>query len=137
MRNTRTLSQPSRRDPLIGEAGDDAELIAVCLALEANERAHVTLYKTITDDDEADLAADPLLKQEAALIDRLDGLRAVTPEGILARARTLAVMAGHGGYCMDIGCGHSGRMVAAFLRDALAMSGLPVHPALRERRRYA
>ena len=64
-------------------------------------------------------------------IDRIYILRATTPEGILARARTLAVHGGEGGLSLEIShTTWSGRMVAALLRDALLMAGLPVPAAL-------
>jgi hypothetical protein len=64
----------------------DADLIATCAAFDAYDKECEAIYARIDDDDEMYAAAQPLTDRLHALLDRMDGLLAVTADGILARA---------------------------------------------------
>ncbi len=102
----------------------DAELIGLCAAFDAHEMAQQAIYEgpaKIDDDDEADAAAFPHRERMGELADELEPLHAVTPAGIAARARTLALHAGHGHYSFDFNDGMAGRLLRQLLRDAAAL----------------
>ncbi len=110
----------------------DADLIRLCGAFDACEMRLSAIFNPVPDDydeETANAEAKPNYERMSALLDRMEAAHATTPEGILARARTLGVHAGEGAYCMDIGPTWAGRLVAVLLRDALALSGLPI-PAM-------
>ncbi len=73
----------------------DAELIAVCAEFDAIER-HINSHyaggsRKIEDDEERDVAIAPFQEAQEPLLERIIELRASTPDGFIARARTLAL----------------------------------------------
>jgi len=105
----------------------DRELIAVCAEFDAIERYINSHYaggsRKIEDDDERDVAIAPFQEAQEPLLERIVALLATTPDGFMARARTLALwdldamrQIGPGNYLED-------RMLAALLRD---MTGAPI-----------
>jgi len=107
--------------PPVADHHPDAALIAVCAEFDAIERHIVSHYaggsRKIEDDEERDVAIAPFQEAQAPLLERIIALRATTPDGFMARARTLAL------WDLDamrqIGPGHylEDRMLAALLRD--------------------
>ena len=114
--------------PAIIPASPDAELIAVCAEFDACDRRVRYIYdEAAMDEDATAAAAAPLFAREGELLERLYQLRATTAEGMLARARTLAQHGGDGAFSLELD--HStgtGRMVIALMRDALAISDMPI-----------
>ena len=99
----------------------DRELIAVCAEFDAIER-HINSHyaggsRNIEDDEERDAVIEPFQEAQDPLLERIVALRATTPAGFTARARTLAL------WNLDatrkIGPDHylEDRMLAALLRD--------------------
>ncbi len=113
-------------------AHPDQELIATCAAFSAADREYQAIYEAVEDDEAACVAATAVSDaQLTPLINRMLVLRAKTPEGIAARAKTLGLYNGHGEFSLDID--HStcaGRQIIGLLRDVLEMNGLPVPAAL-------
>jgi hypothetical protein len=106
----------------------DTELMALCAAFEETEARWVAICDAAGSDDIDDHVVSA---EQNALLDRMDALRATTIDGISARARTLAVVGGHGEWSLDVS--HEtphGRLVIGLLRDVLLLNGLPVPPAL-------
>lgn len=120
--------------PGVANPSADAELIAVCAALNAVERQRQTVWgETGTPgalpDDEAEAAAVPLYDRMHVLLDRMERLRATTTAGIQARAHSLAVYEeytddGRGEVVHDLSAGDtiSGRLARYLLRDAMALA---------------
>ncbi len=99
----------------------DRELIAVCAEFDAIER-HINSHyaggsRNIEDDEERDVAIAPFQEAQEPLLERIIALRATTPDGFKARARTLALW--NQDAMRQIGPGHylEDRMLAALLRD--------------------
>ncbi len=112
--------------PSIPDEPDDAALIAVCAEFDAIER-HINSHyaggsREIDDDEERDVAIAPFQEAQDPLLERIIALRATTPGGLKARARTLASWDQDA--MRHIGPGHylEDRMLAALLRD---MMGAP------------
>ncbi len=103
------------------DAGPDAELIAACRAfdaLEVQERALYNSAHTIEDEDRVEPEAAALSAQQTPLVAIICGLRATTPAGHLARARTLALLYGAPpDLAMNDGVRWEKRMAAAMGRD--------------------
>ena len=112
--------------PVIAEAAasavhPDRELIAVCAEFDAIER-HINSHyaggsRNIEDDEERDAVIAPFQEAQEPLLERIIALRATTPGGLKARARTLALW--NEDAMRHIGPGHylEDRMLAALLRD--------------------
>ncbi len=107
--------------PPVADHHPDAALIAVCAEFDAIER-HINSHyaggsRNIEDDDERDVAIAPFQEAQAPLLERIIALRATTPGGFMARARTLALWDQDA--MRHIGPGHylEDRMLAALLRD--------------------
>jgi hypothetical protein len=80
----------------IGANGPDAELIALCATFDDLSRQFDGLHvgpNRIEDDEIRDVALDPIERQQKPLIDAICIRRAVTPDGISAKARSLIVWA--------------------------------------------
>ena len=113
--------------PSAPDEPDDAELIAALAEFDAIER-HVNSHfeggaNAIVDDRERDAVIVPLWETEREPLERACRMRAVTLEGLQARARTIVledldldpeVDAITEGYTND-------RLIAALLRDLLAL----------------
>ena len=73
----------------------DAELLRACAAFDALERAYLATYVPGVDDgpewDTAEVERDRLADAQEPLVDRMWKLQAVTREGQIARARSLAL----------------------------------------------
>ncbi len=115
-------------------AGPDAELLALSAELDACDQKICAIYDLAgedADDDDLEEAARPLGDRQEAILARLESLRATTPAGILARARSLAIHAGAGEFDLSISDQtYAGLLTKLLLRDALLCSGLPLPSAL-------
>ncbi|ATR19486.1 hypothetical protein CTJ15_03730 (plasmid) [Roseomonas sp. FDAARGOS_362] len=71
----------------------DADLIRLCHAFDDLEGQIQALYEDgatpIADDEERKAAIEPLRERQAPILDQICALRAITPEGVRARAWTL------------------------------------------------
>lgn len=108
----------------VAAAHPDAELIGTCAAFNALHAEMTALWDgpdTTEAEDAAMVAAVPIFDRMEALVARMGTLRAVTPDGIHARAHTLAVHAGDGGSSLDPVGMMPGAMVRQLMRDATAM----------------
>jgi hypothetical protein len=114
----------------------DAELIAVSARWDALElRVRAIGNEAGTGDEAVRAAVAPLETLQEALWGRMIELRATTPGGIAARARSLAIHAGGGDFAMAPNWGTcAGTLVAALMRDSLLMHGLPLPEVLTEER---
>jgi hypothetical protein len=115
----------------------DAVLIAICAEFDACERQTSIIHGTgpdcVVDDDEANATSAPVFARMRVLLDRMDELRATTPAGIQARAHSLALHGGHGGYSFDCFDSMVGRLLVYLMRDSAALGGsmgaVPVPPS--------
>lgn len=107
--------------------GLDAQLIAACLAYDALERC-VDAFNDPTDpayieDDHArDRATAPIEAEQVPLLERICTLRAATPEGSRARARSLLLRRKDIDPAVDAAALHRSwddRLIVAALRDLL------------------
>ena len=105
----------------------DAELIATCAAFDNLERAYIATDHGAEHDSPEDVAAkteqDRLTTAQDALVNRMVELRAITREGMAARARSLILwdaelMKADGEMAAYTG----GRLTQALVRDLLAGS---------------
>ncbi len=99
----------------------DAELLAVCAAFDATEHHRNTMFDdgTLTDEANATLRAE-----QAQRVERICTLRALTPQGWQARARSLVLFDDE---FLERRLVHANdRMVAAILRDLVEDS--PARP---------
>lgn len=103
----------------------DAQLIAACLAFDALERC-VDAFNDpadpayIENDDVRDRAAVPIEAEQAPLMERICLLRATTPQGKRARARSFLLWHKAIDPAVDAAAPHrpwNDRLVAAMLRD--------------------
>jgi hypothetical protein len=105
----------------------DTALIAALAEFDAIERYVFSLYpgetNAIEEDAERDAVIRPLSEAQWGMLDRVCGVQAKTLEGILARARTIVLQDGELDPAVDAMTeGYTnGRLVAALLRDLLAM----------------
>src|SRR5271168_2828579 len=72
---------------IAGSPNPDAGLIALCDLFTQNEAKQASLYVTIRDDDERDLALEPLTEEWRALIDQIEQIEGPTT---MAGARAMA-----------------------------------------------
>jgi hypothetical protein len=119
-----------------GAAERDAELIALCdewSELECRISALGTGLDAHATDAEVRAATAPLEALQSLVWPRITKLRATTPAGIMARAKALAIHAGHGDFDMEPNwttC--AGTLFAVLTRDVLTMHGLPLPKVLTE-----
>lgn len=108
----------------------DAELIALCAAFTAAASEFNAAYdQAPAGEDEAltEAKAEPASQRVASLAARLETVHAATPAGVCARAKALALYAGHGAYDLTPnGTYPAAALMRALFRDALAVSGAPV-----------
>ena len=106
-------------------AGLDSQLIAACLAFDALERC-VDAFNDpadpayIENDDVRDCATAPIEAEQAPLMERICMLRAATPQGKRARARSFLLWHKAIDPAVDAVAPHrswNDRLVAAMLRD--------------------
>ena len=107
---------------LAAASSPDAELIRLCGEFDALQRRILALYPEgatpIEDDNERAEAIAPLSDAQDELLDRICALRATTPAGIKARAKTLVLFVPDKAECADDEGGYvDERMIAALLRD--------------------
>ena len=105
----------------------DAELIAVCAAFDRLE-AHInSLYEgkanAIEDDDERDEAIEPLTERQEPLLDRMCAIRAKTPAGWQAKARSLAGWDLEILYESEHAVSWDDRMLVSLIRDMTGSAG--------------
>ena len=112
-----------------GKAAElDGELLAVCAEFDALERQlnamHTGGANAIADHDERDAAQRPLQERQSDLLDRMCELPARTPEGVLAKARSLDLW--DKGQIEENGTADGywdERMLASLMRDLLGRAG--------------
>jgi hypothetical protein len=83
----RRLLPGSRRPAIAGSPNPDAGLIALCDLFTQNEAKQASLYVTTRDDDERDVALEPLTEEWRALIDQIEQIEGPTT---MAGARAMA-----------------------------------------------
>jgi len=122
------VAYAQKSDALAAQPHPDAGLLAAIAAFDALQAEIDSHYcngsAPIEDDDERDIVNDPVRDEQRPLVDVICTLRATTPEGGAARARSLAAYdpgllrpeGGENGYCNE-------RLVAALLRDLAAIGG--------------
>ncbi len=101
----------------------DAELMAVCADYLRIQRAFEAYFDTLPGDIENDDPAWSMLEPVPALVERIVSLRAITPEGHLARGRCLVThyLPGYPGCQDDPEGATEDRFKAAILRDLVQM----------------
>ena len=104
--------------------GSDAKLLGVCAEFVACDRQQRAIYDgpdAIEDEDEAAAATRPIFARMHDLLDRMEQLRALTSDGVAARARSLAQHSGDGAFSFDTRTTITGRLLGFLLRDAAAV----------------
>ena len=109
-------------------ASPDAELIRLCAecdalqgqvdAIWADRKTHLPHAEQIAIEHVREAAQQPLLDQMDPLLDRICELRATTPQGHVARARTLLAWDKDPCWTHD-GCWNS-QLIGAIVRDLVA-----------------
>lgn len=106
-------------------ANPDATLLALIAQFDTLERRINDLYPDgatpIEDEDSRDKVAEPLRNQQESLLEHIVSTHAVTTEAIVARAHSLVLYAPHFVEEQDHGGYWDQRMIAAVLRDLLAV----------------
>ena len=109
-------------------AGADAELIELCGRFDALQRNVFSFYdggaNAIEDDEARNETQKPLVAAQMALLERIFELRAVTPAGFMARARTIWLWEeGADGLLAPENLEWpSQKMMAALVRDMVALA---------------
>ena len=108
----------------------DAELIMVCdrfVAIEREVRARYDEAELRGDptDEEIERIVKPIYTEQDQLLDRMEGLRATTADGIVARSRAMAVHNPRGELSFDGPDTFTNRLVTALIRDVLALEAAP------------
>ncbi len=114
------LSPARMEAPAQSTAGDD-DLLAACRAFDALERAFIAVggHHTGAEEDAADAERECLRIAQEPLVDRICGQVAVTRDGQVARARSLALWEPD---LLD-DAGETGqRITAAILRDLMSQA---------------
>ena len=106
----------------------DAALLAALAEFDAIEHYFLSLYRGgsryIEDDDERTAAFQPFDEAQEPILEQVCSIQARTLEGILARARTIVLQDAELDPAADALEGYTNnRLVAALLRDLLAMGG--------------
>ena len=112
---SRTLSPELQT--LIEAHPDRAEFVAC----DRQQRAIYDGPDAIEDEDEAAAATRPIFARMHDLLDRMEQLRALTSDGVAARARSLAQHSGDGAFSFDTRTTITGRLLGFLLRDAAAV----------------
>ncbi|MEG3348398.1 hypothetical protein [Novacetimonas sp. GS1] len=106
-------------------ANTDAKLIALCHRFDAVQDEILSFYegglRYVEDEAERDRLIEPFEDQQAELLEAMCVLRAMTPEGHVARARTFVKWWPHA--LLKIGPGNcwDERMVGSLVRDMAAI----------------
>ena len=81
------------------------------------------IYSTVEDDDDAFRQGRPIVAEIGRLVERMGRVRAVTAEGIQARALALHHSNPCQGFSFDDPETETGRLLVYLLRDAAALGG--------------
>ena len=102
----------------------DAALLGLCSAFMQRHARYVAIYEGPEMSDEAaEAAALPIIADMNDLLDRMAPLHAATPDGIHARAASLAAHNDHRDYSFDHPESMTGRLLGYLLRDAAMLPG--------------
>jgi hypothetical protein len=106
---------------MVSAPSPDAELLEACAAFEELERAYIAVPGDYApgspEEEEADAERDRITAAQASLVDRICELRAVTREGLAARASSLALWDGELMKDRERDVGE--RLTAAIVRDLI------------------
>ncbi len=98
----------------------DADLVATCHAFMTGEYGYRDELR-LWEGREPTPVLDQMFAAQEALLDRMEGLRATTPEGVCARAVALAAHDPALEFSTDDPTTIAGRLLGCLVRDALAV----------------
>lgn len=106
----------------------DAELLTLCQRFDGLQRQIMDLFddEDSMDDEVRERIIAGIDRQQAPILERMMAIKATTPAGITARVRTLAMWAPDAMENDGPDCMWNERMLAALLRDLMAMVGAKV-----------